>query len=460
MRHRPAPSDAPPARGEISLTGGRSHGGMTGRLLLGLLMALAPGCLACGGDEDGETVIEFWGMGREGEVVAELVPDFERLNPGIQVRVQQMPWIAAHEKLITAFVGEATPDVAQLGNTWIPEFVALDAILALDERIARSPAIDPTDYFPGIWQTNVVNDSAYGVPWYVDTRVLFYRSDLLARAGYEAVPETWEGWLEAMRALKEIQGDDGYPLIMPINEWPPPVILGLQAGSTLLADGDRYGAFAAPEFRRAFEFYIDIFREGLAPPIRDTQVGNIHQRFGAGEYAMYISGPWYLGEFRRRLPEEVQDDWATAPLPGPDGPGVSMAGGSSLVVFKATGREDAAWRFIEYLSSPEAQVRFYELSGNLPARLEAWETPALAEDRKAAAFREQLERAVPLPRVPEWERIATRVYEHGEATVRGRLTVDQALEALDRDVDRMLEKRRWLLRRTEGSRGKSSPFAR
>ena len=428
-----------------------SHRGLS----LAAILLLGPS--GCGSEPPAAIRLEFWGMGREGEVVAELVPEFERRYPGIDVQVQQMPWIAAHEKLITAFVGQASPDIAQLGNTWIPEFVALDAILPLDVRIARSTAVDPTHYFPGIWQTNVVGDSVYGVPWYVDTRALFYRSDLLARAGYDEVPETWEGWLEAMRALEEVLGDDGYPLIMPTNEWPPPVILGLQAGSTLLADDGRYGAFAAPEFRRAFEFYVDLFREGLAPPIRDTQVGNIHQRFGAGEYAMYISGPWYLGEFRRRLPDDVQDDWATAPLPGPDGPGVSMAGGSSLVVFKATGQEEAAWRFIEYLSSPEAQGRFYELSGNLPARLEAWETPDLADDPKAQAFREQLERAVPLPRVPEWERIATRVYEYGEAAVRGRLTVDQALAALDRDVDRMLEKRRWLLARQEGSAEGAGP---
>jgi multiple sugar transport system substrate-binding protein len=414
-----------------------------------VLLALLAGAIACGGGNGRATVVQFWGMGREGEVVAELVPEFERRNPGIHVQVQQMPWIAAHEKLITAFVGEATPDVAQLGNTWIPEFVALDAIRSLDGRIARSPAIDPAHYFPGIWQTNVVDDSVYGIPWYVDTRVLFYRSDLLARAGHPKMPETWGDWLQSMRALEEIMGDEGHPLIMPTNEWPPPVILGLQAGSTVLSDGGRYGAFSEPEFRGAFEFYVNLFREGLAPPIRDSQVGNLHQQFGAGEYAMYISGPWDLGEFRRRLPEEVQGDWTTSPLPGPDGPGVSIAGGSSLVVFKASANEEAAWRFIEYLSSPGAQVRFFELSGNLPARLEAWETPALADDPEAQAFHEQLERAVPLPRVPEWERIATKVFEYGEAAARGRLTVEQALAALDADVDRILEKRRWILARGE-----------
>ena len=60
----------------------------------------------------------------------------------------------------------------------------------------------------------------------ISLRDIADRSDLLARAGYEEVPETWAGWLEALRALDEIMGDDGYPLIMPTNDWPPPFILG------------------------------------------------------------------------------------------------------------------------------------------------------------------------------------------------------------------------------------------
>ena len=67
-------------------------------------------------------------MGREGEVVSQLLPGFEKEHPGIKVQVQQIPWSAAHEKLLTAYVGEATPDIAMLGNTWVPEFVALDAL--------------------------------------------------------------------------------------------------------------------------------------------------------------------------------------------------------------------------------------------------------------------------------------------------------------------------------------------
>src|SRR5216683_2250780 len=80
--------------------------------------------------------IKFWGLGHEGEVVAQMLPEFTR-RTGIAVDVQQIPWTAAHEKLLTAFVGEATPDLAQVGNTWVPEFVALDALVQLDSLVAR-----------------------------------------------------------------------------------------------------------------------------------------------------------------------------------------------------------------------------------------------------------------------------------------------------------------------------------
>lgn len=407
--------------------------------------------LRCSATGDGAQVVEFWGLGREGEVVGELVPEFERRNPGIRVKVQQIPWSAAHEKLLTAHVGNATPDVAVIGNTWISEFVLLNALERLDPWVARSDIVSPEAYFDGIWRTNVVNGAVYGVPWYVDTRVLFYRMDLLAAAGYAVPPTTWDGWMEAMGRLKERMGEEGYPILLPTNEWPQPVILGLQNGSPLLREGGRYGAFREEPFREAFAFYVEIFQRGYAPKLANTQIANLYQQFGRGEFAMYITGPWNIGEFRRRLPVEAQDDWMTAPLPGPDSAGVSLAGGASLAMFRASTRKAAAWKLIEYLSEPEIQLRFYELTGNLPANESAWQDSALAGDPHVQAFHEQLRRVVPLPPVPEWERIATKVYEYGEAAVRGRMTIDRALAALDRDVDRILSKRRWMLAR-QGNR--------
>jgi multiple sugar transport system substrate-binding protein len=155
---------------------------------------------------------------------------------------------------------------------------------------------------------------------------------------------------------------------------------------------------------------------------------------------------------KRRLGPEAQPLWATAPLPGPTGAasGISHAGGASLVMFRSSRHKQAAWQLIEYLSRPEQQIRFHELTGSLPARIDAWEQSGLAEDEYARAFWTQLQRTRALPAVPEIEGIVARVIEHSEAAIRGATPAAEALAALDGDVDRMLEKRRWLLARRQG----------
>jgi multiple sugar transport system substrate-binding protein len=136
-----------------------------------------------------------------------------------------------------------------------------------------------------------------------------------------------------------------------------------------------------------------------------------------------------------------------APAAGAAYPGTSLAGGSSLVLFEAARGKEAAWRFIEFLSEPAQQAEFYRLSGNLPARRGAWVELGLAADPRAAAFETQLGALSSLPKVPECEQIAVRVADAVEQVVRGARTIDDALARLDRDVDRMLEKRRFLLDR-------------
>ncbi len=418
--------------------------------LLPMLAAL----LACGGG-DGDTHLVIWGLGREGEVLRDLVPAFERAHPGVRVDVQQVPWTAAHEKLLTSFVGRSSPDLAQLGNTWIPEFHAIGALLPLDARVAASASIARADYFPGIWDTNVLDGDTWGIPWYVDTRVLFYRSDLLRAAGYAEMPRHWSDWKKALEALRARDGANQWPMLLPSDEWTQPVIFGLQAGSPLLDQGGRRGAFAGPQFRAATDFYLDFFRRRLAPQMGINQIANLYQQFADGTFAMTVSGPWNLGEFRRRVPE-IAGRWATAPMPAPDGqawPGVSLAGGASLAVFATSPHPDLAWQLVEFLSTPESLLRFYELSGDLPPRASVWDAKPLADDREAGAFRLQLGNVVSTPKLPEWERIATAVYERLEPAIRGDETAAAALARLDQQVDDMLVKRRYLLDRAAARQG-------
>ena len=164
---------------------------------------------ACGRTDSAATTIRFWTIGREGEVVAQLLPEFERAHPGVRIEIQQIPLTAAHEKLLTAFAGDALA-----GH--LPARQYLDSRIRRARRTRTVAAVRRC--IDGRAQRRLLSRhlghqrrsmaSLYGVPWYVDTRLLFYRTDLLAKAGFDHAPRDWDEWRRAMAAIKA-QGGSG-----------------------------------------------------------------------------------------------------------------------------------------------------------------------------------------------------------------------------------------------------------
>lgn len=382
-------------------------------------------------------------MGAEGEQVEKLLPKFHSEHPDINVTVQSIPWSLAHEKLLTAFAGGSNPDVCQLGNTWIPEFQAIDAIFPLDSLSALSPFAHEDAFFKGIWETNVVAGKVWGIPWYVDTRVMFYRTDILQSVGYQHAPQTWWEWLEISRRIKQ-RFPENYAVFFPLlfNDFHTAVILIMNNGGRFLKNNDSRGAFDDPATLEAMRFYLTFFAEGLATR-STTEFPNIYQAFSEGAFAMMVTGPWNVAQMRRRVPE-ITSKWTTAMLPLKKNQR-SLAGGASLVIFKNSKNRDAAWRFIEFMSRPETQVEFFRLTQDLPAVQAAWGSPEIQSDREIQAFYEQLQQVQPAPKIAEWEQIAVKLQEHLYRTIFGQVSLEQAMTELNRDVDRILEKRRWLI---------------
>jgi multiple sugar transport system substrate-binding protein len=127
--------------------------------------------------------INVWAQGGEATLLPDLMKDFEAENPGVKVNVTAIPWDAAHNKYQTAIAGGTTPDLAQMGTTWMTDFSD-----AFDPKPAE---LDTNGFFASSVKSTEVSGATLGVPWYVDTRVLYYRKDLAAKAGYPEFPTTW-----------------------------------------------------------------------------------------------------------------------------------------------------------------------------------------------------------------------------------------------------------------------------
>ena len=168
------------------------------RLVVALGLAAALSLTACGrsdtpegtGETDAEEFssddlqgeIEMWAMGAEGEKLPALADAFMADNPGTTVNITAIPWDAAYDKFANAITAGTTPDVAMIGSTWSGDFAGQGALEPLPE------SFDTSGFFEGAVGTTMVDDVAYGVPWYVETRMVYYRTDIAEAAGYPEVP--------------------------------------------------------------------------------------------------------------------------------------------------------------------------------------------------------------------------------------------------------------------------------
>ena len=170
------------------------------------------------------TTITVWAMGEEAKSLDQLAELFMEEYPEYEVDVQAIPWANAYDKILTGIAGRQVPDVAQMGTTWMAPFGTMGAFEDLSPYIEESEVVKPENFFEGAWETGKVDKKQYGIPWYVDTRAMFYRTDLLAQVGYDHAPQTWNELYDAVEKLVEngsrygitlYQPQDNYQVLLP-----------------------------------------------------------------------------------------------------------------------------------------------------------------------------------------------------------------------------------------------------
>ena len=367
-----------------------------------------------------EGTITVWAMGTEGEQLEAIAADFMAENPDSTVDVTPVPWDAAHDKIATAIASGDTPDVSLVGTTWMGEFARTDALDPTPPDL-----IDESSFFEGSWSTTVVDDTSYGVPWYTETRVLYYRTDLAEEAGITEAPTDWEGLKALAEGVQEAGAEWGIYL-QPggAGTWQTFMPFAWQAGAELV-DGESF-TLDTPEFVEALEFYNSFYTEGLSPTGADPA---IEQSFVGDKVGAFFSGPWHMSLITEAGGPEFADKWTVATMPQ-QAAGTSFVGGGDLVVFKEGENREGGWKFVEYVSRPEVQQKFYGIVGALPTTTEAWETGDLADDPMLAVFGDQLADAKSPPTIQTWEQVASVIDGEIEKVTKAGLAPTEAAAAI------------------------------
>lgn len=408
--------------------------------VLAVTMAAVIGLTGCGrADESASTpddastigsgpatgTVTMWAMGAEGEKLPEFVKEFEKANPDATVEVTAIPWDAAHNKFQTAIAGGNTPDIAMMGSTWMADFADAFTTVPTD--------LDTSDFFEGALSTTEVADRATGVPWYVDTRVLYYRTDLAEKAGWSEAPTTWDDLKQMASDMKTKAGADfGIRLPAGNDSFQGTLWMPWSNGASLTAD-DAW-TLDTPEMVEAYEYYQSFFADEVADADADVSAGAQEAAFVDGSTPMLIEGPFMMGQLDTLGGDGFADKYTTAVLPTQES-STSFSGGANLVVFDKSENQRSAWKLAQWLSTPETQQAWYELTGDLPATPTAWDAPALADDPKLAVFGTQLETAEAPPVSTTWVQVSAAADQALEQIRRGNVSVADALKDLQGKAD-------------------------
>ncbi len=340
---------------------------------------------------EGREPLTFWVMGDGAGRISEIMAEFERLNPDISVDVEPVPWSGAYVKILTAMMSGTAPDVSQIGSDNSVELMAMNVVENLEPYIAASKTFAKSKFLESTTQQYRFQGTWASVPWFTDTRVVFYRQDILEKLGYSKPPDRWPAFLTMMQKLmdsKKQHADVGFGMPINAKDTQTTRIFYLASGGRLFPDGLSGPMFEPDRLLATLSFMRELFARGITPPNVDGDT-ELYVTFATGYFPVFISGPWSLTAVAKAA-EAMPIRWMTAPMPTDSEHGGFFKGGCDVVMFKSSTHKQAAWRLIEFLSSPDIQLEMYKATTQLPVIREVWNQPLLRESPYLQAFETQL----------------------------------------------------------------------
>ena len=401
--------------------------------LIAAVLALSVGLVACGDDDGGSSAknsgdtaklggtVRLWIMPngpKPKEDMEALVKPFEQKN-GVKVDVEVVGWDVQFDRIRNSAISGEGPDVTQAGTTQVPFFAALGGFEDIGNRVEDIGG--KAAYPDGVWQTTQVvgRDGTWALPWFTEARAIYYRKDVLKKAGVDEKTAftDWDAFrstLEKVKQVKEIGGKPIEPFGSPgkkafdlVHHVMPFV---WDAGGAELSADNKKSAIASPQAEQGVKFMADLLSSGLYDKSQLERDGTqVENQFKGGRLAVWMGGPWVLGSVERADDENwvkaARDNLGIAPMPaGPDGKGYTFVGGSNLMMLKSSKNKDAAWALMKYLSQDQIQSDYAAKQGMFPSRIEPQKLAGEASANYGSFFKAIQQGRTYAP-IPQWGQI-------------------------------------------------------
>ncbi len=376
------------------------------RIALSLTLALAstallPGCGHLPGGGDDSSTVQVWLMrgSASDAFVKRFTEDFEKRHGDIDLDIRIQEWTGIGEKVKAALKDDDGPDVIEVGNTQVAQYVDQGGLADLTLESARDLGME--DWLPGLAEPGRYDGGQYGIPWYAANRVVIYNKDLFAQAGIEQPPKTRAQWLEDTRRLNSggnqglyLAGQDWYTLAGFIWDEGGDLAKGEKSGSWR-------GTLDTPAALRGMEFYKQLQALGDGPPDADEEHPPQSGVFAKGDVAQIIAVPGTARAIEAKNPK-LKGKLGYFPIPGKTArePGAVFTGGSDLVVRDGTDERKGAVEVVKALAGDKWQKDLARTMDYVPNKTTL--ASAVSGEAGVAAMAAGAARGRATPKSPAW----------------------------------------------------------
>lgn len=364
-----------------------------------------------------------------------MTADFEKANPDIKVNLEFVPYEALHDKTIAA-AASGGYDVVLFDVIWPAEYATNGFLQDVTSRINKA---DVPKIFPGAWTTVMYEGKYYGLPWILDTKYLYYNSEILQKAGIKAPPKTWAELLTQADTIKK-KGLVKYPIVWSWAQAEAAIcdyttLLAAYGGKFLDASGNP--AFQTGGGLKALEYMVDSTKRGLSNPnSKEYLEEDVRRVFSSGQAAFALNWTYMYNLAQDPKESKVVGKVGIVPAPGVAGVStVSAVNGSmGLGITAKSQNPDAAWKYITFLTSQPVQEKYAKLS--LPIWKASYTSPAVTKSQEAVvkAANVSIGAMTTRPTVVRYAEISTVLQKAIQQALLGKMTAKAALEDAAKQV--------------------------
>jgi len=379
--------------------------------------------------------LTYWDGAWNEPVTPDIIKQFEEQNKDIKIKVEFFPDNGMQDKYLVALRTQSGPDVINIAADWTTPFATVGGLLPLDDFIAKDN-LDMNDFWPGALKTIQIKGKTYALPYRSETMGLFYNKGMFEKAGIDAskAPETWEQVLDAAKKTTK-DGAFGYGLVgkQPGNLSMQLITMIRTFGGDVLNADFTKSRLNEPEAIAAAQFYVDLFKTHKVTPDSTMENDNAAARnlFSTEKVAMFMSGSYDLDAIKKAN-ANLNIGSGMAPYSKER---KTVLGGWNVAVTASTKQQEAAWKFVNFLASPEISVKY---SNTFSSRKSAASNEKYA-DPLIQPFLEGLNYATPLPATPQLPQIRSIIHDNLQAALLGLTTAEEAMRKASDEVDKLLQ---------------------